>query len=134
MGIDPQGLEATQQQFNEYAQTGKDLDFQRGDSSYDRYYADPECTPNPCLGALSKPPFYCIALYPGEMGTAGGLVIDTNARVLNEQREPIPGLYACGNVTTALLPRYPGPGSTLGPAMTFGYLAARHATGRTEPV
>ncbi|MFT5483906.1 MAG: 3-oxosteroid 1-dehydrogenase [Halieaceae bacterium] len=128
VGIDPDGLEATQKQFNEYAKSGKDLDYQRGDSSYDRYYADPEYTPNPCLGEIGKAPYYCIALYPGEMGTAGGLVIDCDGRVQNEQNESIPGLYACGNLTSALLPSYPGPGSTLGPAMCFGYLAARHAT------
>ena len=63
------------------------------------------------------------------MGTAGGLVIDTNARVLKSDGQPIDGLYACGNVTTALLPTYPGPGSTLGPAMTFAYLAAKDITG-----
>jgi succinate dehydrogenase/fumarate reductase flavoprotein subunit len=74
-------------------------------------------------------PFYCMVLYPGEMGTAGGLVIDTNARVLNKEGKAIPGLYACGNCSTALLPTYPGPGSTLGPAMTFGYLAAKDITG-----
>ena len=70
-----------------------------------------------------------MVLYPGEMGTAGGLVIDVNARVLKADGVAIPGLYACGNCTTALLPKYPGPGSTLGPAMTFGYLAAKHITG-----
>ncbi len=128
VGIDADGLEATQKQFNEYAKTGKDLDFQRGDSDYDRYYADPNVKPNPCLGPLLKPPFYAVALYPGEMGTAGGLVVDTDARVLREDKTPIEGLYACGNTTSALLPKYPGPGSTLGPAMTFGYLAAKHIT------
>jgi len=70
-----------------------------------------------------------MVLYPGEMGTAGGLVIDTNARVLDKEGKPISGLYACGNCSTALLPTYPGPGSTLGPAMTFGYLAAKDITG-----
>lgn len=131
-GIDPDGLEATQQKFNEFARTGVDEDYQRGDSDYDRYYADPENKPNPCLGQVLKPPFYCMALYPGEMGTAGGFVINTDGQVMNEQQEAIPGLYACGNVTSALLPRYPGPGSTLGPAMVFGYLAARHVTGQMD--
>ena len=70
-----------------------------------------------------------MVLYPGEMGTAGGLVIDTHARVLNKEGNFIPGLYACGNCSTALLPTYPGPGSTLGSAMTFGYLAAKDITG-----
>ena len=128
-GIDPGGLRATQAKVNEYAVTGKDLELQRGDSAYDRYYGDPSVTPNPCLAPLKEGPFYCMVLYPGEMGTAGGLVIDTHARVLKQDGQPIAGLYACGNVTTALLPTYPGPGSTLGPAMTFGYLAAKDITG-----
>jgi len=128
-GIDPDGLRATQAKVNGYAVTGKDLELQRGDSAYDRYYGDPSVTPNPCLAPLKEGPFYCMVLYPGEMGTAGGLVIDTHARVLKQDGQPITGLYACGNVTTALLPTYPGPGSTLGPAMTFGYLAAKDITG-----
>ena len=128
-GIDPDGLRATQAKVNGYAVTGKDLELQRGDSAYDRYYGDPSVTPNPCLATLKEGPFYCMVLYPGEMGTAGGLVIDTHARVLKQDGQPITGLYACGNVTTALLPTYPGPGSTLGPAMTFGYLAAKDITG-----
>ena len=128
-GIDAEGLRATQAKVNGYAVTGKDLELQRGDSVYDRYYGDPSVTPNPCLAPLKEGPFYCMVLYPGEMGTAGGLVIDTHARVLKQDGQPITGLYACGNVTTALLPTYPGPGSTLGPAMTFGYLAAKDITG-----
>lgn len=126
IGIEPKALEETQRQVNAYAKTGKDLDFKRGDSLYDRYYGDPEVQPNSCLGTLSKPPFYAIALYPGDMGTAGGLVINTNSQVLHTNGKPIPGLYATGNCTAALLPRYPGPGSTLGPAMTFGYIAGTH--------
>ncbi|MEC7911825.1 uncharacterized protein METZ01_LOCUS172604 [marine metagenome] len=129
VGIDPRGLLKTQAKVNKFSKTGKDLDLKRGDSVYDRYYGDPSVTPNPCLASLDKGPFYCMVLYPGEMGTAGGLVIDVNARVLKADGVAIPGLYACGNCTTALLPKYPGPGSTLGPAMTFGYLAAKHITG-----
>lgn len=129
VGIDPEGLLATQLKVNEYSISGKDLDLKRGDSVYDRYYGDPSVEPNPCLAPLENGPFYCMVLYPGEMGTAGGLVIDTKARVLKPDGTPIPGLYACGNTTTALLPTYPGPGSTLGPAMTFGYLAAKDITG-----
>ena len=128
-GINPEGLKATQAKVNEYSITGKDIELSRGDSAYDRYYGDPSVTPNPCLAPLQEGPFYCMVLYPGEMGTAGGLVIDTNARVLKQDGQPIDGLYACGNVTTALLPTYPGPGSTLGPAMTFAYLAAKDITG-----
>ncbi len=130
IGVDPDGLEATQRKVNEYATTGKDLDFQRGDSDYDRYYADLRVVPNPCLGPLKKPPFYAMALYPGEMGTAGGLKINPAGQALRTDGEVMAGLYACGNCTAALLPKYPGPGSTLGPAMTFGYLAALHAMGQ----
>ena len=129
VGLNANGLLKTQQKVNEFSKTGNDLDFQRGDTAYDRYYGDPSVEPNPCLAPLEKGPFYCMVLYPGEMGTAGGLVIDSNARVLDTNKNPISGLYACGNCTTALLPKYPGPGSTLGPAMTFGYLAAKDITG-----
>ena len=129
VGLNANGLLKTQQKVNEFSKTGNDLDFQRGDTAYDRYYGDPSVEPNPCLAPLEKGPFYCMVLYPGEMGTAGGLVIDSNARVLDTSKNPISGLYACGNCTTALLPKYPGPGSTLGPAMTFGYLAAKDITG-----
>ena len=129
LGMDPDTLEETQRKVNEYARTGKDLDFERGDSVYDRYYGDPSIKPNPCLGPLAKPPFYAMTLRPGDMGTAGGLAVNTDAQVLREDGSPIPGLYATGNCSAAVLPRYPGPGSTLGPAMTFGYLAARHVTG-----
>ena len=129
VGLNAKGLLQTQQKVNEFSKTGNDLDFQRGDTAYDRYYGDPSVVPNPCLAPLGKGPFYCMVLYPGEMGTAGGLVIDSKARVLDTSKNPISGLYACGNCTTALLPKYPGPGSTLGPAMTFGYLAAKDITG-----
>ena len=129
LGIDSDGLLQTIVKVNGYAKSGKDLDFKRGDSLYDRYYGDPVVKPNSCLGPIQKSPFYSITLYPGEMGTAGGLVIDTKARVLNIDNNPILGLWACGNCTSALLPRYPGPGSTLGPAMTFGYIAGRDIGG-----
>lgn len=130
ISVDATGLADTVARFNDFARTGSDLDFHRGDSNYDRYYSDPSVIPNPCLGPIKRPPFYSMALFPGEMGTAGGLVIDDNARVLREGGQVIPGLYACGNNTSALIPSYAGPGSTLGPAMTFGYLAGRHAAAR----
>tara|TARA_B110000014_G_scaffold250757_1_gene227350 strand:- start:2116 stop:3816 length:1701 start_codon:yes stop_codon:yes gene_type:complete len=125
LSINKDGFMKTINKVNTFAAEGIDLDYKRGDSVYDRYYGDPSIKPNPCLGTVSKPPFYSITLYPGEMGTAGGLVIDSRARVLDSNNSHIPGLWACGNCTSALLPRYPGPGSTLGPAMTFGYIAGR---------
>lgn len=125
-GIDCEGLKETIGRFNEYAITGKDLDFGRGDTEYDRYYADPSVKPNPCLSKISKAPYYAIKIYLGEFGTNGGLDIDENACVKNTNGEIIEGLYAVGNCAAAILPAYPGPGSTLGPAMTFAFLAAKH--------
>jgi len=127
--IDAAGLTATIAKVNQYARSGVDLDFHRGESTYDRFYGDPAVQPNPCLGPVDTPPFYAITVYPGDIGTMGGLKTDANAQVLTEQAEVIPGLYAVGNCSaSAIGGTYPGPGSTLGPAMTFGYIAARHAT------
>ena len=123
--IDPEALQATAERVSEFARTGKDLDFARGDSLYDQFYGDPEVSPNPCLSPLEKAPFYALRIDPGDFGTCGGLRVDTRARVLDEHDEPIPGLYATGNCTAGLLTTYPGPGATLGPAMTFGYIAGK---------
>ena len=130
-GIDPDGLARTIAAMNEYARTGEDLEFRRGEAEYDRYYADPSIKPNPCLAPIVEPPFYAMRIEPGDFGTQGGLATDTDARVLGSWGEPIPGLYAVGNCAAAVLPTYPGPGSTLGPAMTFAWQAAQHiaATG-----
>jgi succinate dehydrogenase/fumarate reductase flavoprotein subunit len=126
-GIDPAGLEATVQKFNGYARTGKDLDFKRGERTYDLYQGDEEVGPNPCLGGIEKGPFYAVKIVPGEIGTFAGLATDEHARVLDTTGAPIPGLYAAGNDQASVFGGvYPGPGSTLGPALTFGYVAARH--------
>jgi 3-oxosteroid 1-dehydrogenase len=125
-GIDAQGLAATLRAMNEYARTGKDLEFGRGDSIYDRYYGDPTVKPNPCLAPIEEPPYYAMRVDPGDFATHGGLCIDSHARVLDERSQPIAGLYAIGNTAAAILPTYPGPGATLGPAMTFGWQAAKH--------
>jgi 3-oxosteroid 1-dehydrogenase len=125
-GIDPEGLGRTIEAMNEYARTGKDLEFRRGEAEYDRYYADPAIKPNPCLAPIVEPPFYAIRIEPGDFGTHGGLATDTDGRVLGSGGQPIPGLYAVGNCAAPVLPTYPGPGSTLGPAMTFAWQAARH--------
>jgi 3-oxosteroid 1-dehydrogenase len=131
IGVDCQGLLETVARFNEFARTGKDLDFHRGESVYDRYYGDATVNPNPCLGVIDKPPFYAVAMIPGDLGTKGGLVTDEHARVLREDGSPIEGVYAIGNTSASVMgDTYPGPGSTLGPAMTFGYVAAMHASGQ----
>ena len=125
IGVDPDGLTSTVERFNEFARTGRDEDFQRGDSAYDRYYGDPRQRPNPCLGPLVKPPFYAFQIVPGDLGTKGGLRTDERGRVLRDDGTAIPGLYAAGNTSAAVMGRsYAGAGATIGPAMTFGYLAA----------
>jgi 3-oxosteroid 1-dehydrogenase len=126
MGIDAQGLCAAVTRFNHFAETGKDEDFQRGETAQDCYYSDPDTGyPNPTLAPLLKAPFYCMRIWPGDLGTKGGLKTDEAARVVDTTGKPIPGLYATGNASGALMGNsYPGAGSTLGPAMTFGYLAA----------
>ena len=128
IGVDPKGLEETVQRFNQFAATGKDLDFQRGDSAYDRVYSDPRVKPNPNLGALTQPPFFAVHVWPGDLGTKGGLLTDEFARVLHEDGSIIQGLYAAGNTSASVMGHtYPGPGSTIGPAMVFGMIAGRHA-------
>ncbi len=126
IGVDADGLAATVQRFNIFAAKGEDEELQRGASVYDRYYGDPSVTPNPCLAPVDQAPFYAVRLDPGDFGTQGGLAINEHAQVLREDDSVIEGLYATGNCSAAILPTYPGPGSTLGPAMTFGYLAAKH--------
>ncbi|GLZ28606.1 3-ketosteroid-delta-1-dehydrogenase [Lentzea sp. NBRC 105346] len=126
------GLVDTVRRFNELAESGEDTDFRRGDSSYDRYYGDPTNRPNPCLAALVKPPFYAVRIVPGDLGTKGGLRTDARARVLRDDGSVIPGLYAAGNTSAPVMGRsYAGAGSTLGPAMTFGYLAGLDISGGT---
>ncbi|EEB79113.1 putative FAD binding domain protein [marine gamma proteobacterium HTCC2148] len=127
--VDVAGLEATVANMNEYAKTGVDPECNRGESAYDRYYGDPRVTPNPCLGPVIKPPFYAVRLDPGDFGTQGGMVINADAQVVREDGSLIGGLYACGNCSAPTLPCYPGPGSTLGPSMTFAYQAAKSITG-----
>lgn len=116
-------LPATVRRFNGFAATGKDEDFGRGDSVYDRYYGDPTLL-NPNLAPLDKGPFYAVPVHPGDIGTKGGLVTDAHARVLREDGTPVPGLYASGNCSAAVMGEtYPGPGATIGPAMTFSWAA-----------
>ena len=124
-GLDPAALVATVARFGEFARSGRDEDFHRGDSAYDRYYSDPRRRPNPCLAPLAEPPFYAVKIVPGDLGTKGGLRTDARARVLRPDGTPIAGLYAAGNASAAVMGHsYAGAGATIGPAMTFGYIAA----------
>ncbi|HUC55751.1 MAG TPA: 3-oxosteroid 1-dehydrogenase [Streptosporangiaceae bacterium] len=130
IGLPSGGLRETVERFNGFAAIGKDEDFARGDSAYDRYYGDPTCRPNPNLAPLSLAPFYAIKIVPGDLGTKGGLRTDERARVLRQDDSPIPGLYAAGNASAAVMGHsYAGAGATIGPAMTFGYIAVLDMAG-----
>ncbi len=128
LGIDAAGLTATVAAHNADARAGVDRRFGRGSDAYQRHLGDADHRPNPCLAPIETPPFYAVAVYPADLGTATGLVTDAQARVLGADGVPIAGLYACGNdMNSVMNGAYPGPGITLGPALTFGYLAARDA-------
>lgn len=133
MGVPVDTLASTVSRFNEYAVKGEDPDFHRGEAAYDKMYGDPRVGPNPCLAPIAKGPFYAMPIYPGDIGTNGGLLTDDKARVLDAKGKPIIGLYAVGNnAASAMGESYPGAGVTIGPAMTFGYIAARHMTGAND--
>jgi 3-oxosteroid 1-dehydrogenase len=124
-GVDAEGLVKTVARFNEFAAAGRDEDFGRGDSAYDRYYGDPRLA-NPNLAPLAQPPYYAVKIVPGDLGTKGGLRTDEQARVLRPDGTVIEGLFAAGNASEAVMGHsYAGAGATIGPAMTFGYIAAR---------
>jgi 3-oxosteroid 1-dehydrogenase len=123
--VPAEALRATLDRFNGFAGSGVDEDFHRGESAYDTYYSDPTVKPNPSLGVIDKAPFYAVKIVPGDLGTKGGLVTDERARVLRPDGSVIAGLYAAGNVSSAVMGHtYAGPGATIGPALAFGYLAA----------
>jgi succinate dehydrogenase/fumarate reductase flavoprotein subunit len=130
LGIDPAGLEDTVARFNQFAETGADLDFHRGDTAFDKQTGgDPDRVElaNICLGPISTPPLYGVAIWPSVLGTCGGLRINRNAQVLNVWGDVIPGLYAVGNASGSVMGAgYPGGGSTIGAGLTFSYIAANH--------
>lgn len=133
IGVDAGALTATVARFNEHAAKGEDPDFNRGAAVYDRMYGDAANQPNPCLAPIVQAPFYAFPIYAGDIGTNGGLVTDDRARVLDGKGVPIPGLYAAGNnAATMMGESYPGAGATLGPGLTFGYVAGRDLTGANE--
>jgi 3-oxosteroid 1-dehydrogenase len=133
IGADPATLAATIARFNEGAARGEDPEFHRGEAAYDKMYGDYRHQPNPCLRPLTEAPFYAMPIYPGDIGTNGGLTTNANAQVVDGSGQPIAGLYAVGNTTASSMGEsYPGAGVTIGPAMTFGYVAARHMTGAND--
>lgn len=131
-GLDADGLSATVLRFNEGARTGVDPDFHRGTSPYMRLQGDPDIRPNPCVAAIETPPFYAVKVVPGSFGTFAGLRTDGSARVLDNEDRPIRGLYAAGtDMASVMGGHYPAGGINLGPALTFGFIAGRHASGTT---
>jgi succinate dehydrogenase/fumarate reductase flavoprotein subunit len=123
-GIDPQGLVSTVAAYNSYAKDGFDPQFHKGSTPYNRVQGDAKHTPNPCIAPIEDRPFYAVKLLPGSLGTFAGLATDATARVLDSNRQPVPGLYAVGNDSASMMGGcYPSGGITLGPAMTFGYRA-----------
>ena len=127
-GIDPAGLTATVTNFNHAADAGQDPDFHRGESLHDRFYGDSNHQPNPCLGSIRGPSFHAIPVRLGALGTKGGLCVDAAGRVLSPDGAPLPGLYACGNVTASAMGLgYPGAGGTLGPILAAAYLCGQSA-------
>jgi 3-oxosteroid 1-dehydrogenase len=125
IGIDGTRLCGVIAEMNGYAATGVDLEFGRGRDTYDRYFGDSRVSPNPCMGPIDKPPYYAVRIDLGDLGTKGGVKADEHARVLDRQGHPIPGLYAAGNSSGSAFGNcYPGAGGTLGPALTFAYIAA----------
>ena len=130
--IDIEGLQATIIRFNQFAKKGTDEDFGRGNSAYDNYYGNPNYK-NPNLGAIEKAPFYACKIFPGDLGTKGGIVANEHGQALRNGR-PIEGLYATGNCSASVMGRvYPGPGSTLGPTTVFGYISANHIKESLSP-
>lgn len=133
LGIDAAGLQASVARFNGYAAEGRDQDYQRGENPYDLLYGDVRIKPNPCLAPVAEGPFYAMEIHPGDIGTKGGLLTDEHGQVQDTTGRAIRGLYAIGNCAASVTGRYyPGAGATLGPAMTFGFLAAEHACATTQ--
>ncbi|MFT3930655.1 MAG: FAD-dependent oxidoreductase [Spongiibacteraceae bacterium] len=134
-GINATNLKASVERFNGFARNGRDDDFHRGESAYEQWLGDPlrgsdesSGTTNKSLGAIEQGPFYALQLFPGDVSTYGGLVTDVNARVLRADGSVIEGLYATGTSTASVMgPGELGAGGSIGPAFTFGYIAAKHA-------
>lgn len=128
LGIDPAGLEQTVARHNEFAAAGVDADFGKGSTDLNRYNGDADNPGNPCLKPIRQAPFCAMAVWPADISVSSGLATDEDARVLDASGAPVAGLYACGNDMASIFGgHYPGPGTTLGPAMTFGFRAAMHA-------
>ncbi len=128
IGVDAAQLGLTVKRHNGFAETGIDVDFGKGETELNRFNGDAAHKPNPCIGRLATPPFYALAVWPADIAVSTGLATDADARVLGSDGAAIPGLYACGNDMASVMGgSYPGPGTTLGPALVFAYRAVMHA-------
>jgi succinate dehydrogenase/fumarate reductase flavoprotein subunit len=124
LSIDAAGLRAAISRYNEQARRGVDDDFHRGHSELNRFNGDPAVGPNPCVAPIDVSDLYAMEIWPAEIACSAGLSTDEDARVVDENEEPIPGLFACGNdMASVMADTYPGPGTTLGPALVFAYRA-----------
>ena len=133
-GIEAAGLEQTVRQYNLGAEQGEDREFGRGSTCFNRYLADPQHQPNPCVAPIGKGPYYAVKVIMGDLGTFDGIKTSVVGEVLNETGAAIPGLYAVGNDRASIMGgNYPGAGITLGPIMTFGYLTAQHLAQSFRP-
>ena len=131
LGLPINALASTVNTFNQYAASGEDPEFGRGANAYQRHLGDADQQPNPCVAVISRAPFYAVEVIPSDLGMSAGMQTDVHARVLGADNRPITGLYACGNdMASVMNGAYPGPGITLGPALTFAYIAAQHAARR----
>jgi 3-oxosteroid 1-dehydrogenase len=127
IGVPASSLRETVDRFNGFARDGNDGDFGRGDSAYDNYYGDPSL-PHPTMDVIDSGPYYAARIQAGDLGTKGGLVYNANGQVLRSDGNVIAGLYATGNTSAAVMGNdYAGAGATIGPAMVFGFISARHA-------
>lgn len=133
LGIDAKTLGGSVARHNRFARDGSDPDFGKGDTELNRFNGDPGHRPNPCLGAIETAPFVALEVWPAELGCSTGLATNADAQVIDEADAPIAGLYACGNDMDSIMAgTYPGPGTTLGPALVFGYRAAKHAAAQSR--
>lgn len=132
LDIEPAALRESVDRFNVGAAVGQDPEFGRGASQYNKVLGDPGNKPNQALGTIARGPFYATLIHPGDVGTMGGVVCDEHARVIGQNDDPIPGLYATGNMAATVTGRtYPGAGASIANTMVFGYAAAQHIAGAT---
>lgn len=133
IGADPQEFERTIRRFNQDAARGEDPEFGKGSTAYNRSLGDPDHKPNPCVAPLDTGPYYAVRVHVGDLGTFAGLKTNEYAEVLDDSGKPVGGLYSAGNDAASIMGgNYPGGGITLGPAITFGYIAARRMAGAND--